>query len=86
VADSSLVSLPGSGLPVLPGFVFRRRLEAERTRLLELKRCCPPGCRYGLADALEAVEDTMAGLGWHYPPLTEHDREFLAAVERARNP
>jgi hypothetical protein len=76
----SVLSPAHSALPPLPDLVFRRRLETIRTRLLELEHCAPPGCRYGLADALEAVEDTLAVLGWSYPPLTEHDKAVLAEL------
>lgn len=68
--------------PVLPGFVFRRRLATIHQRLAELERCCPPGHVAALADALDTIEAQLASLGSAVPeePLTEHDKAFLAAA------
>ncbi len=77
---NSVLSPPGSGLPVLPDPVFRNRLEAERTRLLELERRCPPEHAGDLGTVLDVLETMMAGLGWQRPPLTAHDLKVLAAA------
>jgi hypothetical protein len=77
-----MASVLSCAVPPLPDLVFRRRLAVIRTRLAELETACPPGHVAGVADALEAVEAELASLGCHYPepPLTPHDRAFLAAA------
>jgi hypothetical protein len=85
---TSLLSPPGSGRPVLPDMVFRRRLEAVRDRLAGLERRAPAGHVAAVADVTEFIEDLLVTLGWEPPPpppLTQHDQEVLAAVDDARH-
>lgn len=66
--------------PVLPDSVLRARLEAERTRLLELERIAPPWHAGDLGTVLDVLETVMTGLGWQRPPLTAHDKAVLRAL------
>ena len=77
---ASVLSPARSALPPLPDLVFRRRLESVRDRLASLERRAPAGHVAALADVLEFLEDELVTFGWQPPPLSEHDKDVLAAA------
>lgn len=75
-----MASVLSRAVPPLPDSVFRQRLETIHGCLLELEGIAPSGHVAALAGVLEFLEDELVTLGWEPPPLSENDKDVLAAA------